>query len=104
MFHMVMDSFKCCIADDMLHFTGICGGGLLIDAQRYQQLGQKIVTTHDLLCGLKTGLGQGDVAVFVDDDVFAGFQKTIRPGNTGACISVGKPGCGTVRTLTALGR
>ena len=71
----------------MLQLAGIVGGGLWGNAQPHQNAGEHGVPLEDLFCHCPTGVGQGDIAVGIHQNVALLLEDAHRAADAGFGIS-----------------
>ena len=75
--------FKGFVADVMLYLAGILNGGLLIDPELFEQLGEKRMALVHFFGYFSAAVGESDVAAAVDEYVVAALEQTDRTADAG---------------------
>lgn len=72
--YMTLNCGKTLRADHVFHPAGICGSCLRGNPQTDQPAGQELVAFINFFCNRASRFGEGDMPLFVHDDVTAGAQ------------------------------
>jgi hypothetical protein len=73
---VALDGLEGNVADNVFHFAGIFHGGVFVNADGAEELGDKGMSLKHFLCDLLAAFGEEKEAVLVGNDVAAAFQKT----------------------------
>ena len=75
------------VTDDVLDLAGILCGDGCVDAELGEQLRQDGVPFIDFFSNLAAGVGQGQVAAVVNQDVAAAFEKAHGAADAGLAVA-----------------